>query len=126
VGSQIRLVISDALQNKLADPRLDRIASVTRVEVTADMSFADVYVSVMGTDRQQKDYISALRRAHGLLQSLVARKLRTRTCPSVKLHLDKSLKKGIETIQLIDKAMAEIACRQGIDPDREGESGTLK
>ncbi|NLX04070.1 MAG: 30S ribosome-binding factor RbfA [Phycisphaerae bacterium] len=112
LASQIRLVVSDALQNKLSDPRLERLASVTRVELSPDLSYADVYISVMGTEGQQKAYMKAVDRAHGHLQSLVARKLRTRTCPTARFHLDQSLKKGFETIQLIDKTMAELADRQ--------------
>jgi len=127
LASQIRLIISDALQNKLADPRLERLASITRVEISLDMSFADVYISVMGTEGQQGAYMTALRRAHGLLQSMVARKTRTRTCPTLRFHLDQSLKKGFETIKLIDKVAAELAERQGpqIDqqPSQEPEPG---
>ena len=108
LASQVRLVISDAIQNKLSDPRLERIASVTRVELSPDLSFADIYISVMGTESQQKVYMKGLAHAHGVLQSLVARKLRTRTCPSVRLHLDQSLKKGFETIRMIDQAMEEL------------------
>ena len=109
LASQIRLIVSDALQNRLSDPRLERLASVTRIEVSADLSFADVYISVMGTDRQQGTYMKALDHAHGHVQSLVARKLRTRTCPTVRFHLDQSIKKGIETIRLIDQAMSQMS-----------------
>lgn len=116
LASQIRLVISDAMQNKLADPRLERIASVTRVQVTPDLSFADVYISVMGTDGQQAGYIKALGHAHGFLQSLLAKHLHTRTCPSIRFHLDQSLKKGAETLQMIDQAMADLAERR---PDEQ-------
>lgn len=109
LASQIRLVVSDAMQNKLSDPRLDRIGSVLRVEVSPELAFANVYISVMGTEGQQSSYIQALQGAHGKVQKLLARKLRTRTCPSLRFHLDQSLKQGMETIRLIDKAMAEQA-----------------
>jgi len=111
--SQIRLVISEAMRKKLADPRLERMASITRVELTADMSFADVSVSVMGTESQQRAFMRAMGQAHGVLQSLVARNLRTRTCPTLRFHLDQSIKKGFETLQLIEKSEAERAEREG-------------
>ncbi|MFA5864207.1 MAG: 30S ribosome-binding factor RbfA [Phycisphaerae bacterium] len=111
--SQIRLVISEAMQRKLADPRLDRLASITKVELTTDLSFADVCFSIMGTESQQRDYMQAINRAHRILQSMVAKILRTRTCPTLRFHLDQSIKKGFETMQLIDKSMAERAKREG-------------
>jgi len=116
----IRLVVSDALQNRLSDPRLDRIASVTRIRLSPDLSFADVYISVMGSDGQQRAFMRGLMRAGGFVQSLVARKLTTRTCPVLRFHLDQSLKKGFETIQKIDAAMSEMAERQASQvPDDE-------
>ncbi len=117
LASQVRFVISDAMQNRLNDPRLERLASVTRVELSADMAFADVHISVMGTDVQQSTYMAGLQNAHGVLQKLIAKKLRTRVCPSIRLHLDKSLKKGFETIQMIDKAMDELSDDQAGDGD---------
>lgn len=109
--SQIRLVISSTLQTKLADPRLEQLASITRVELSPDLSFANVHISVMGSDGQQRAYMSALNSAHGVLQRRLAGKLRTRTCPTIRFHLDQSLKTGSETIRLIDKAMDELGDR---------------
>lgn len=121
LASQIRLVVSDAIQNRLADPRLERIASITRVEVTADLSFADVCISVMGTEGQQRGFMSAMDSAHGKIQRLVAKNLRTRICPILRFHLDDSLKRGFETIQLIDKAMAD-APDQPAGPDAANDN----
>jgi len=106
--SQIRFLISDALQNRLSDPRLEQIASVMRVEVSPDLSFADIYISVMGSSGQQKAYLRALQGAHGKLQSLVAKPLRTRVCPTLRFFLDQSIKKSLETGQLIDRAVAAL------------------
>jgi ribosome-binding factor A len=113
LASQIRLVVSDAMQKKLSDPRLERMASITRVEITADLSFADVSISVMGTESQQRAYMRAMDTAHGVFQRLVAKNLRTRTCPTLRFHLDQSIKRGFETLELIEKSMAERAQREG-------------
>jgi ribosome-binding factor A len=110
--SQIRLVISEAMQKKLNDPRLERMASIVRVELSRDLSFADVSISVMGTEAQQRAYMKGMERAHGLLQKMVARNLRTRTCPTLRFHLDQSIKKGFEVMSLIDKSEAERAERE--------------
>ena len=113
LGSQIRLVVSMALQKKLSDPRLERLASITKVELATDLSFADVSFSIMGTESQQRAFMAGINRAHGVLQSMVARNLRTRTCPTLRFHLDQSIKKGFETLQLIEKSEAERAEREG-------------
>jgi len=112
LASQIRLIANDMIQNKLADPRLERMASITRVEVAPDLSYTDIHISVMGTEGQQRAYIKALQQAHGLVQRAIAKRIRTRTCPVPRFHLDLSLKRGAETMQAIDKAMAELAERE--------------
>jgi len=121
--SQIRMVVSQAIQKKLSDPRLERMASITRVEITADMSFADVYISVMGTESQQRAFMRAMDGAHRIVQEMVGKNLKTRTCPTLRFRLDQSLKRGFETMQLIEKSMAERAEREGAaDEDRNPEN----
>jgi ribosome-binding factor A len=113
LASQVRLVVSDGLRKKLSDPRLERMASITHVEITPDLSFADVSISVMGTESQQRAFMRGLDHAHGVLQRMVGKNLQTRTCPTLRFHLDQSIKKGFETMQLIEKSMAERAQREG-------------
>ena len=119
----VRLVVSNALQNRMSDPRLNVMASVTRVELSRDMSFAQVYISVMGSEGQQRAFMQALQGAGGLIQSMVAHKLATRTCPTLKFYLDQSLKKGFETIQKIEAAMAQLAQRTGVKDPSEDQAG---
>ena len=57
----------------------------------------------------------------GLVQRLVARELPIRQCPRLSFHLDECIKKGAETIQLIEETMAETHQRGPADPpDHDG------
>ena len=107
VASEIREVVGGAIVNHLSDPRISHFASVTRVSVSADLAYADVYVSVMGTDVEQRRTLAGLLHARGHLQGLVARRLRIRQCPEVRLHLDESIKRGAEIIRIIDETMGK-------------------
>jgi len=49
---------------------------------------------------------------------MVAKNLQTRTCPTLRFHLDQSIKKGIATLKLIEKSETERA-------KRESESGSV-
>ena len=98
--------------------------SVTRVETAADMQNAHVYLSMIGVDeRQQQLSLRGIRHAKGFIQSLLADRLTTRTCPTLVFHLDDSLKKGIEIGKLIDQVAAERAARQGELDNQEGSTG---
>ncbi len=104
----IRQVVSDAIANKLSDPRIAPFSSVTRVVMSPDLEYARVYVSVMGEPAVQRTTIAGLRSAAGAVQRLLARELTLRHCPRLTFELDESIKKGAETIRLINEAMAEI------------------
>lgn len=107
VGNVIRTVVSDAITNRLNDPRIEPLSSVTRVEVTSDLEYAKVWVSVMGSESTQRRTIAGLRSAAGYMQKMVAGELSIRTVPRLSFHLDQSIKRGEETLRLIEQVMAE-------------------
>ena len=108
VASVIQQVVSEAIAQKLSDPRIATMTSVTRVEVTHDLEHAKVFVSVMGDAAVQRRTMQGLKSAAGMVQKLLAGELPIRQCPHLSFHLDESIKRAAETYRLIDEAMAEI------------------
>ncbi len=53
IAQAIREVVATAILFEVADPRV-RAVTVLRVEVSGDLRQAKVYVSVMGTEAEQK------------------------------------------------------------------------
>jgi ribosome-binding factor A len=123
IASLIRNVVGEAISHRLNDPRISPMASVTRVKVTGDLQFADVWVSVMGGEGEQRATLTGLTHASGHIQSLLARALMTRHCPTLRFKLDDSIKKGFETLRLIDRTMAELDEKEQASPDEEGANG---
>lgn len=105
----IRDVVSDAIANHVDDPRVTRFTSVTRVELSADLHFADVYVSVMGTEAKGRTTLRGLDSARGMIQTRLARRLDIRQCPILRFHLDGGLKRAIQTYQEIRAVSAGTA-----------------
>lgn len=108
VAHVIREVVSEAIASKLNDPRIAPFASVTRVEMSADLEHAKIWVSVMGEEPVQRRTMAGLKSAAPLVQRMVARELPLRHCPRLHFVLDESIKRGAETIRLIREAMAEL------------------
>ena len=108
VGNLIRQLVAETIQNRLADPRIPTITSVTRVEVSDDFSVAKVYVSVMAPEPQRKLCVTALRKASGLFRRILAPELTLRKIPALDFRLDESLRQGFETVEVIDRAMREL------------------
>lgn len=129
VANVVRQVVSEAIAHRLSDPRIDPLASVTRVEVSGDLEYAKVYVSVLGEAVAGRRTMQGLKSATGHVQRLVAQELHIRQCPHLTFHLDESLKKAAQTMQLIRETMAEYEARdqgvvdQPVDtaPEQQGE-----
>jgi len=101
--------VSDAITNHLSDPRIEGLVSVTRVEMSADLRSADVYLSILGkSDADQNKTFAAITHARSKIQSLLAGKMQSKFCPILQFHKDEKFKKTLETMKLIDSAMSEL------------------
>jgi ribosome-binding factor A len=119
VANVIRTVVGEAIATKLSDPRIEPITSVTRVEVSNDLEHAKVSISVMGDEKAARRTLAGLQSARGYVQQLVARNLATRTCPHVSFHLDDSLKKTAQTLEIIERISAEFETGSSSDEETE-------
>ena len=109
VGSLIRETIGLLLLTKMSDPRIDPArTSVTRVEVPEDLLTAKVYVTVMGTEAEQRRTLRALRHAAGHIQDLMTGRVKLRNTPALEFEFDESFKKAMETYRIIEQGMEEI------------------
>lgn len=109
LGSTIRDELAEIILHELDDPRLQGLPSITRVEVSEDLSVADVFVTIMGTPGQQTAALNALRHSAGMMRSKLTKALSIRQTPFLKFKLDDRLKKEIEMLELLDKISRETA-----------------
>src|SRR5436309_13428459 len=116
VAEVVREVASETILFELRDPRVKGV-TVTRAEVSGDLQHAKVYVSVMGSPKEQELCMHGLRHAAGFLQAKVASRLQTRFTPVIRFVLDEGVKKSIEMTRLINEALAQSAPAAGQTPD---------
>ncbi len=129
VASLIRRILAEELQRRIVDPRLERMTSITRVEMSPDLSVAKIYVSVMSTAARQKLSLQALRSAAGRLRHAVGEQFQARVVPELIFKLDDSLQRAAETNALIERSLADSPAKPpredgGVDAladDVEGE-----
>ncbi|MBX9656798.1 30S ribosome-binding factor RbfA [bacterium] len=100
VSEAIREVVSRAILFELKDPRVSGV-TVTRGEVTGDLRHAKVYVSIMGTETEQRLSLRGLESARGFLQRKVAERLETRYTPHIEIVVDDSIKKSLEMSRIL-------------------------
>jgi ribosome-binding factor A len=90
VAEAIREVASETILFELRDPRVKRV-TVTRAEVSGDLQHAKVFVSIMGTPKEQQLTMHGLKSATVFIQSKLAARLQTRYTPQLAFVLDEGV-----------------------------------
>lgn len=108
VSEVVRETAANAILFELKDPRVKGV-TVTRAEVSADLQHAKVYVSVMGSEREQHLTMHGLKSAAGFVQTKVAERLTSRYVPHITFVLDEGVKKSIEIARLIREENEQLA-----------------
>jgi len=112
----IREEAAETILQDLSDPRIG-FCTVTRVDLTNDLSYCTIHVSVMGEPGVKSRTMHALNDARGLIQSKIAKRLKTRTTPHLTIELDDSIEKSFSVLEKIKEARTS-------DPDGGESTGT--
>lgn len=83
-----------AILREVKDTRIPMMTSVVAVNVTNDLSYAKVYVSVMGTEEEQKKALEGLKSASGFMRREVGHRLSIRHTPELIFAIDHSIEHG--------------------------------
>ena len=107
IADQIQRELARLIQFEVKDPRVGMV-TIQSVRVSRDLSFADVYFTVLGQDGDKAaEAEPVLTHAAGFLRSELAKTLNTRTTPKLRFHYDKIPEQADELSRLIDKARAK-------------------
>ena len=99
--------INEEVQRELAvliptvkDPRVTGMISVTAVEVTQDLKYAKVYISVLDKD-DGGQVLKGLKSAAGYLRRELGRRLNLRSTPELTFFQDDSMAKGAHILEML-------------------------
>ena len=115
IAEEIKKVISTMLISGIKDPRITSMVSVTDVEVTNDLSYAYIYVSILGGDEEST--LKGLKSACGYIRKEVSRNVKLRHTPEIIFKVDESIKNGMYMSNLIKKV------NEGMTPSEIDEEG---
>ncbi len=115
VEREIRRFVGEFISRNLKDPRIKGV-SVTKVEVSRDLRWAWIYVSIYGVSKPD-EVMSGLNRAKGYIRRELGREMRLRVVPELIFKEDRSIDYGFR----IDQILSKVAVRHE-DEDRIGDS----
>ena len=104
INEEIRRELGDIIPT-LKDPRMAGMVSVVAVEVTRDLRYAKVHISVLGSEEEEKSTIRALEAAAGYIRREIGTKLRLRSTPEFLFRADRSIAYGAHMNQIIQDVM---------------------
>lgn len=103
INAEVQKELSIILRGEMKDPRINPMTSVVSAEVTPDLKYCKVYISVLGDEESQKNTIEGLRSAEGYIRSLLAKTINLRNTPELTFILDQSIEYGVNMSKLIDE-----------------------
>lgn len=116
IDELLRQEIGGLLSREVKDPRIG-FATVTRVETTADLAHARVWVSVIGNPAERTETVRALEHAMPFVRHELGSRLRLRRIPNLHIHLDETAEQGTRVLHLLDEL------EHGRTPDSEPPKG---
>lgn len=103
ISEEIKRIVSNVIMTELKDPRISTMTSITQVEVTRDLRFAKVYVSILGNEQEIEDTIKGLESSKGFIRKEIGKNLNLRYTPEPIFHLDKSIDHGFQIAKILNE-----------------------
>ena len=91
IAHQLQKEVSWVIANKVNDPRIPNIVTVTDVKLAPDFRNATVHVSIYGDEEQKNEALAALTGAAAFIQRCVASKVKIKHFPKFFFAIDTSL-----------------------------------
>jgi ribosome-binding factor A len=105
LNSQIQEEVCEIISRRLKDPRIGFV-TLTGVKASADMSYATIYVSILGSPQEVEKSMGCLEGAAPFIRSELGKRLHVRRIPEVRFRIDDSSVKGAR-IDLLLKELKE-------------------
>ena len=103
VNTEVQRELSGIIRGGIKDPRVAPWTSVVAAEVAPDLKTCKAYISVLGTEEEQRDTLAGLQSAEGYIRRELARTLNMRNTPQIRFILDQSIEYGVNMSKKIDE-----------------------
>lgn len=101
ITSDIKITLSELLR-EIKDPRISKLLSIVKVDVSGDLSYATVYVSAIEGYEQTVSSVKALKGAAGYLRRELGAKLMLRKVPELRFVADDSIEQSANISKIIE------------------------
>lgn len=107
ISEEVKREVSNIIHNEIKDPRLPGMVSVVAANVTKDLRYAKIYVSVLGSEEEKKNAMEALKSAAGFIRREIGHRIKLRYTPEIHFELDTSIEHGAYISKLINETVSK-------------------
>ena len=100
ISEEVRREVDAIIREELGDPRISGTFSITRAEVTGDLRYAKIYVSVLEDDRRD-DLMDALKSARGFIRRSLGKRMIIRYTPELIFVSDRNIAYGVHIAKVL-------------------------
>jgi ribosome-binding factor A len=100
LNSLIHEEVAEIIENRLTNPDIGPV-TVTRVKVSKDIKYADVYISSERDEEKLAASLSALERSRGFIQKLLASRIIIKQIPIIRFHYDRGYGSALRVYELL-------------------------
>jgi len=104
VNSLLKEVIYEVIHKEVRNPHINTFVTVTKVETSADLHHAKVYISMIATDAEKEKVLQALESAAGFIAVQASKKVELRYFPQLSFKIDTSADEHMR----IEKILGEL------------------
>ena len=102
IASEIMREVERIIREDVSDPRTQCMFSITHVDVTRDLRYAKVYVSIYEEEKREP-MMKALHSAAGFIRHNVGRQVQLRYTPELLFELDTTIEYGVHIASLLNE-----------------------
>ncbi|MDP4118328.1 MAG: 30S ribosome-binding factor RbfA [Bacillota bacterium] len=92
-----------SILRELKDPRIPEFVSITNVEVTRDLKYARVYVSIFQKDCDKQAAVKGLNNSAGFVRREIGKRVQLRYTPEFTFILDEGIEQGAHINDIISE-----------------------
>ena len=119
INSLLKEVIFEVIHKEVRNPHVTTFVTVTRVDTSADLHHAKVYISLIASDADKEKILAALQTAAGFIAVNAAKKVELRYFPALTFKLDTALEEHLRIQELLSKIEEERSTRH---PETQAEN----
>ncbi len=103
ISTEIKRELDSILRNEVNDPRIDGTWSITRCNVTRDLRYCKVRVSVL-EEEKRADFAKALKSCSGFVRRILGSKMLLRYTPELLFEMDENIEYAAKVDRLLKEA----------------------